>query len=286
MQHASPHGLELGERLGSGAFGAVFAAHDEEHGDVAVKVLEDVPDAAALQRAFEELRAVSHPNLVRLLDLRMSGGTAFLLMERVRGTDLLTAIRGPKRAVDPALVRQGPGLLLGQSVQDPGVSAFAPIEASAVPRLRAAMAQLAAALSALHAAGKAHRDVRPENVLVDGDHVVLVDLGLVAEIGARGEADDIAGSPAYMAPDDEPSAPGDLYAMGVLLFEALTGALPFSGTAHEVVVRKRTVSAPSPGFVVPLPPEAADLDQLCVKLLRRVASLRPRADEVLAALGA
>jgi serine/threonine protein kinase len=145
-------------------------------------------------------------------------------------------------------------------------------------------AQLASALHALHAAGVVHRDVRPENVLVQDERVILLDLDLARRHATITEDEEIAGSPAYMAPDDEIAAASDWYAFGVLLFEALTGALPFSGTAHEVVIRKRTVSAPAASFVVELPPEADDLDRLVTRLLRRVASMRPTGEEVLAIL--
>jgi serine/threonine-protein kinase len=114
----------------------------------------------------------------------------------------------------------------------------------------------------------------------DGDRVVVVDVGLARPIGSVRSVDDaIVGTPAYSAPEmssDAPIAPSaDVYSIGVLLFETLTGALPFAGAADEVQVRKQTVSAPSPSFVLGDAPE--DLDGLCVAMLRRAPELRPTA---------
>ena len=78
------------------------------------------------------------------------------------------------------------------------------------------------------------------------------------------------------------AASADVYSIGVLLFEALTGSLPFAGAADEVMVRKQTVSAPSPSFVLGDAPE--DLDALCVAMLRRAPELRPTARAIAAAL--
>lgn len=275
-------GLAVRSRLGAGSFGTVFEVEDRTHGVCAAKLLH-VP-SSSIREDFDRVAAVRHHNLARLLELRAVDEGSIVLMELHRGVHILSAIRGESAALDLSKVRQGPGLLLGQSVPNPGMSAFAPISAHAIPRLRSLFSQLAEALVALHGAGIVHRDVRPENVIVDGDRVVLLDLDLAREDRSESEDEEIAGSPAYMAPDDEISPASDWYGFGVLLFEALTGALPFSGTAHEVVVRKRTVSAPSASFVVTLPSEADDLDALTVRLLRRVASMRPEPREIQAIL--
>jgi serine/threonine protein kinase len=275
-------GLAVRSRLGAGAFGTVFEVEDGTHGVCAAKLL--AVRAETIREDFDRVAAIRHRNLARLHELRAVEEHSIVLMELHRGTHLLSAIRGEGAELDLSKVRQGPGLLLGQSVQNPGISAFAPISAHALPRLRSLFSQLADALVALHEAGVVHRDVRPENVLVEGDRVVLLDLDLAREDRSESEDEEIAGSPAYMAPDDVISPASDWYAFGVLLFEALTGALPFSGTAHEVVVRKRTVSAPSASFVVTLPSEADDLDALTVRLLRRVASMRPKPQEIKAIL--
>ncbi len=269
-------GLTLGRQLGRGAFGTVVAAEDERLGPIAVKVLpwrEDLPARLA------SVQEVTHPNLLRLYEVRRAGDRAHVLMERLDGAPLLERVRPPPRirAGRPTLP-----LAFGQPLQEGSVSAFAPIEPDGLAVLVPALRGLVSALDALHRAGKVHRDVRPENVMLTRDgRVVLIDYGMLVDEGTH---DELAGAPAYMAPDETPSAASDWYELGVLIFEALTGALPFAGTAQEVVVRKQTVSAPSPSFVVDLPKEAGALDALCVRLLRRVPSMRPTAGEIEALL--
>lgn len=252
-------------------------AEDERLGPIAVKVL---PWRDELPAELAAVQSVSHPNLLRLHEVRRDGDRGLILMERIDGVPLLERVRPAARK--GAALRPTLPLAFGQPLQEGGVSAFAPIEPAGVAVLIPALRGLVSALDTLHRAGKVHRDVRPENVLLTAhDRVVLIDFGMLIEEGAH---DELAGSPAYMAPDEAPSAASDWYGVGVLIFEALTGALPFAGTAQEVIVRKQTVSAPSPSFVVPLPEEAKALDALCVKLLRRAASLRPTVDEIISAL--
>ena len=106
-------------------------------------------------------------------------------------------------------------------------------------RLRAALAQLATGLSALHDAQKIHRDIKPSNVLVNAKgRVVILDFGLIADVNQEREADattdaELVGTPSYMAPEQAASKPmnaaADWYAVGVLLYEVLTGDVPFTG---------------------------------------------------------
>src|SRR5258708_27502745 len=100
-----------------------------------------------------------------------------------------------------------------------------------VDRLRVVLPQIVGGLEALHAAGKVHRDVKPSNVRVSSrGRAVLLDFGLVAEPGDSEEEDLIVGTPAYMAPEQAMSRnvgpPADWYAVGVMLYETLTGRLP------------------------------------------------------------
>lgn len=278
--------LTLGRQLGAGAFGAVFAAQHARYGAVAVKVLPG--KSRVTDSAFAEVVALHHPNLLRMYGRGQHRGRTYAIMERVDGVELLQTVRPPPPPVDPTVrARATIPLAFGQPVQEGGTSAFIPITPDGVRRLVPALRQLAGALHALHEAGMIHRDVRPENVLVTPEgRVVLIDYGLLVDTEQEThQEDEIAGAPAYMAPDDEPSPASDWYEFGVFLFEALTGALPFAGNAHEVVIRKGTIIAPSPGFVVDLPPEAAALDALCVKLLRRARSMRAGYAEIMQALG-
>lgn len=281
----APPRVTLGKRLGQGAFGTVHEATHEVFGEVAVKVLPVGTRAEPLRAQFEAVAALRHPNLLRLHALEEHDARAYVVMERLDAVGLLAAVRPKRPPIDPSKVRATIPLAFGQPVQEGLISAFFPIDREGLSRLVPALSALASALATLHRSGRIHRDVRPENVLLTREErVVLVDYGLVVEADAERQADDVAGAPAYMAPDDAPSFASDWYSFGVLLFEALTGALPFAGTAHEVIVRKQTVAAPSPSFVVELPPEASTLDALCVRLLRRAPSMRPKADEILSAL--
>jgi serine/threonine protein kinase len=140
-------------------------------------------------------------------------------------------------------------------------------------RLRSALAQLVSALVAVHAAGRVHRDVKPANILVTAEgRVVLLDFGLATALAqTSSEIDDVVGTPAYMAPEQaEGGAVGsevDWYAVGVVLFAALTGSLPFDGSTADIIAMKMTFEAPAPHQRTPgVPP---DLDALCVELLRR-----------------
>jgi serine/threonine protein kinase len=118
------------------------------------------------------------------------------------------------------------------------------------------------------------------------DSTVLLDYGLLARPGEP--TDGPVGRVDYMAPEQwdggRLSPAADWYSVGLLLFEALTGALPFSGTAQEVLLRKRTVGAPSPSLLVPGVPQ--DLDTLCAALLRSSPELRPDGAAVVATLRA
>ncbi|HWN68386.1 MAG TPA: serine/threonine-protein kinase, partial [Haliangium sp.] len=190
--------------------------------------------------------------------------------------------------------------------------------ASASPRdyarLREVFAQLVAGVEALHAAGKLHRDLKPTNVLVrrETGRVLLLDFGLVvdlepmaqAEPGAHAEGGreldsdstnrrvyqtmhgHLVGTIAYMAPEQARGAAlteaSDWYAVGVMLYQALTGRLPITGTAVQMLYQKQVAEPVPPRRLVPDVPE--DLEELCLALLARVPEARPPGAEVLARL--
>ncbi|WP_437281582.1 AAA family ATPase [Sorangium sp. So ce375] len=155
-------------------------------------------------------------------------------------------------------------------------------------RLRAGFSQLVQGVCALHAANILHRDLKPSNVLVTREgRVVLLDFGIAKELRPRqpegaAEREDLVGTPAYMPPERLASAPetaaSDWYSVGVMLYEALTGALPFSGSVLDVISAKL--------WTTPLPPSLAvdgiprDLDDLCAGLLQRDPAARPSGAEI------
>jgi hypothetical protein len=159
-------------------------------------------------------------------------------------------------------------------------------------RLRRALRQLAEAVDTLHRAGVLHRDIKPSNVLVTGDgRVVVLDFGIVLPLrGAENKRESrqrMAGTPAYMAPEQGTGAPltaaSDWYSVGIILYEALTGRVPYLGRLSEIMDRKRCIDPPPPmlyGENIP-----ADLDALCMDLLARAPERRPSGDEILARLG-
>jgi serine/threonine protein kinase len=152
--------------------------------------------------------------------------------------------------------------------------------------LRKALVQLASGLDALHSVGLLHRDVKPSNVMVSrAGRVVLLDFGLVSDRDDDGEVR-IVGTPAYMAPEQSTGArvdeSCDWYSVGVVLYEALTGRLPFDGNPREILAEKLTATPIDPRRVAAGVPD--DLAELCMALLRAEPGERPTGAAVLEAL--
>lgn len=283
--------FQLRRRLGEGGFGVVYAAYDRERGvDVAVKVLTNV-DAQALFRFKQEFRSladVRHPNLIGLQELFSDDDLWFFTMELVNGTRFCDWIRHR----DPAVVNDGTKNLRDATTvrnlldfDDPPEIDAQPIEDDGrldVARLRGALPQLVEGLAALHAAGKLHCDLKPSNVLVTPEgRLVILDFGLVREVASGKDLaateGTTAGTPSYMSPEHargEPLTPAsDWYSAGVMLYEALTGHLPFVGSVMMVLTHKMTQEAPAPSEIVPGLP--ADLESLCIDLVRMEPRSRP-----------
>ena len=278
--------------LGRGGMGVVYEAFDEVNAvPVALKLLPVVnPDMLLrFKREFRAVADVRHPNLVRLGELVSEGSQWFFSMELVQGTDLLSYVRGVEAARSPSVVQvmaadaPTPIVLPGD-----GARRHEPIGSNVyrAERLRPALAQLAQALAALHAAQCVHRDVKPSNVLVTEEgRAVLLDFGLVSAASIE-TTQSGAGTPEYMAPEQvahQPvSAAADWYAFGVILFELLTGRLPFEGLPHEILYRKQHGRPPR---VVDLAPDAPpDLAALCDGLLNSDPDSRFSGTQVLALL--
>ncbi|MQA31691.1 MAG: protein kinase, partial [Luteitalea sp.] len=262
--------------LGSGAFGTVYQAHDRQRrGRVALKMLHRV-DASALYRLKQEFRALadlSHPNLASLYELLCEGGRWFISMELIDGREFVQYVveepfpAGDESLRDWAIGRAGPG-------RHQPRGGFSP---AGITRLEESLRQLSAGLRYLHSTGRLHRDIKPANVLVTPNgRVVLLDFGLVTEFGSGREDTTDFGTPAYMSPEHGTSAgftaATDWYSVGVMLFKALTGTLPFEGGVSEVIAAKRERDAPEPRELVPDVP--AHLNELCRRLLSRLPAVR------------
>jgi serine/threonine protein kinase/tetratricopeptide (TPR) repeat protein len=313
--------FEIRRQLGTGGTGVVYEAFDRErNARVALKTLVSVsPDALArFKNEFRSLQDLAHPNLVRLDELMEADGTWFFTMELVDGVDFLSHVRPllHQHGADPAALERAaqreprarteisdevePGNHEANDGEDDTVlTDGAPVRARAPSpahpgvagfderRLREALRQLVVGVAALHAAHKVHRDIKPGNLLVTADgRVVILDFGLITDPG-RLEARAV-GTANYMAPEQAaaqvvgPAA--DWYAVGVTLFRALTGGLPFAGSTAEIMQQKVDVEAPAPSDGTPgIPP---DLDALCRQLLRREPGERPSARAILEQLGA
>ncbi|BAX91267.1 serine/threonine-protein kinase PknD [Mycobacterium shigaense] len=242
----SPKEVEFGrfrlfEKLGQGNMGAVFRAHDTAMGrDVAIKLLQ--PEFAAEPGFQERFRREAYaagrlasPNIIPIYETGEIDGRLYLVMPIVNGVDLKEALR-----------RDGP---------------MSPERAVRI------VEQVAAALEAAHRSGLVHRDVKPSNLLMVGDDFVyLIDFGLVHEASAARVTltNVVPGSPAYMAPErfdaaTTADARGDVYSLAVVLFECLTGRVPFSGGGVEgVAAAHRTDEPPRPSSVDPAIPVGFD----------------------------
>ena len=195
-------------------------------------------------------------------------------MELIDGVDVLTWVCGDSPG--PALEEVSTAPLGRRRLPAPGERAPSPRYDEA--RLRAALGQMAHALSYLHDAGKVHRDIKPSNTLVtDAGRVVLLDFGVVADLTAgRRDSGPILGTEAFMAPEVMERRVGpeaDWYSFGVLLYRMLTGRLP-AAHVNEVLERARLgLPHPSPRALAPEVPR--DLDDLCHDLLFADPSRRP-----------
>lgn len=240
--------------IARGGMSAVYLGLDLRLGRaVAVKVMDARygTDSLFLRRFEFEARAVAglrHPGLVAVYDQSVDAGTAFLVMELVEGGSLRELLRERGPMPPHAVV----------AVADPVLGA----------------------LGTAHRAGLVHRDVKPENVLIsDSGEVKVADFGLVRAVAEAGvtSASVILGTAAYLSPEQVESttadARSDVYSMGVMIFEMLTGRTPFRGdTPLSLAYQRLTYDVPAPGDVIAgVPPE---LDEIVLRATERAPANR------------
>ena len=243
------------ERIAAGGMGEVFRAHDAVLSrEVAIKVLHRslAGDQAFVERFRREARAaatLNHPNIVAVYDWGSVDGIYYMVMEYVRGRS----------------VRD----LLNAHVK------LAPTQAAEVVR------QTLQALEHAHAKGIVHRDLKPENVLVTADGVVkLTDLGLARAFadGRATHAGVVTGTVQYLAPEQirgEPADPrSDLYSLGIVTYELVTGRLPFTGeTPMSIAYKHLSDRVPAPSSLVA--DVGPDLDGFVASATDRDREMRP-----------
>ena len=272
--------FELIRRLGEGGFGIVYEALDRKRSArVALKVLREAEgtNLYRFKREFRALADISHENLVGLDELLTDGHHWFFTMELVNGVSIVDYAR-PIPAGNPDDRRRRSDGILDES------------------RLRATLPQLVAALNAIHRLGIVHCDIKPSNVLVTPDgRVVVLDFGLVSENVIENDDDadpgawnmDVLGTPAYMAPEQVipggASSASDWYSVGVMLYQTLTGQLPFAGTNTEILEAKQD-QQPRPPIEL-APNVSKDLSALVMKLLEPDPLRRPAADVLMRYVG-
>jgi serine/threonine protein kinase len=273
-----------------------------------------------LKKEFRSLADVAHPNLVPLYELIAEGSDWFFTMELVEGVDFLRHVRAPTSPPLPSTDVSDEALTVSSDDHSdtdstlltpddsqtmrrflaggpPPPEEIQPLRRALpdrpflpgvdVPSLRSALRQLAEGIIALHDAGKLHCDLKPSNVLVrPNGHVVILDFGLVEELDPfRQRTAMLAGTPVYMSPEQIAQAPistaSDWYAVGVMLYQALTGILPFGGDLYSIMLQKRDETLGAPRDLVDVP---QDLSDLCMALLAPLPEQRPSGPEVLARL--
>jgi tRNA A-37 threonylcarbamoyl transferase component Bud32/tetratricopeptide (TPR) repeat protein/TolB-like protein len=248
---------ELERELGEGGMARVFLAHECKHGrPVVLKVLKpDVARHFGHERFLREVRIVAklaHPHIVGLIDSGEAGGLLYYVMPYLQGETLRERIK-----------------------------ATGPLP---IPLTITLLRDVAAALGHAHRAGVVHRDLKPGNILLVGDHAFLLDFGIAKLLepirgeGPPTESGGAIGTPAYMAPEQRVADPAldhraDLYTWGVVAYECLTGRLPDNqilGISAEDVADRRPETPPALARLVAatLSPSAADRPKDADQLLR------------------
>ncbi len=237
------------EELGKGGMGKVYKAIDKKlNEEVALKLIkpEIASDKKTLERFNNELkfaRKIAHKNVGRMYELMEEKGTHFITMEYVPGQDL----RG--------LIRQTEQLTVGKAIS--------------------IAKQVCEGLTEAHRLGVIHRDLKPQNIMIDKEGMArIMDFGIARSVSGKGitGAGVMVGTPEYMSPEQveskETDKRSDIYSLGVILYEMVTGRLPFEGdTPLSVAVKHKTETPPDPRQINTQIPE--DLSRLILRCMEK-----------------
>lgn len=249
-------GLELREELGRGAMGVVYRAHDPVlKRDVAVKMIRggdslSSQELARFQFEAETVASLDHPNIVRVLASGEMNGEPYLVMPLMSGGSLATRLKELKKA---------------------GTNALPALEAAELVR------DIALGVHHAHQRGLIHRDLKPGNILLDAEgqpHVADFGLARRTDVSTTDSAG-VAGTVAYMAPEQATGGKHlttavDIHALGVILFELLTGGVPYGGGELGSILRKLTdPTVQAPPVRQFRPDVSRDLEAVCLKCLEK-----------------
>jgi serine/threonine protein kinase len=283
------------KELGSGGFGVVYQAYDKEHKtSVALKTFSNI-DADGLYRFKREFRLLAdmvHPNLVRLYELMSDGEQCFFTMELINGVDFLKYVKKVSNSLSTSptditlKLKRVEAFDQNLDFSNQEISSSKKTLPFDENKLRKVLYQIVEGVNALHEVGKIHRDLKPSNIMISNEgRAIILDFGLAAELAPQGthKSMEITGTPVYMSPEQGLGKPltiaTDWYSIGTMLYEALTGELPFDGSFGNIIMEKATSDPLPPSDLVKGIPE--DLDLLCQDLLNRNPKNRPSGREIL-----
>ncbi len=258
---------EIIEELGTGGMGRVYRAQDTKlNEEIALKLIK--PEIAANKRTVERFRnelktarKIRHKNVCGMYDFHEEGKTLYLTMEYVRGEDLKSLLHRMKT------LPVGTALSIAH--------------------------QIAEGLGEAHKLGIVHRDLKPGNIMIDKDgQAKVMDFGIARSLLGKGLTGEgaIIGTPEYMSPEQvegkEADQRADIYALGIILFEMVTGRLPFEGeTPFSIATKHKTEPPPIPKKLVPQIPEG--LNKLILRCLEKDRAKRYQtAEELIADISA
>lgn len=302
-------GYRILDVLGRGGMGVVYRASDRGGGDLAVKTVRVATEStlASIRREIQTLRELRHPGVVAIRDDGVANGVPWYAMDLLHGRTLRDDLRAwfptpPAAGADAPTVDTARPIAVTVDLRGPRgrlEHAAAPLPPTATPRyslghVATLFRKICEPLAYVHGRGVIHRDLSPANVFLIGDTPVLFDFGLAAQFRTDSARDvlevggSLRGTAHYMAPEQARGeivdARADIYAVGCLLYEALTGRPPFLGESPIAVALQHVEAMPQPPsrYAPELP---AALDELVMRLLAKAPRDRiGYAEDVAAAL--